>query len=757
MVTFNILVLIVVVFAPSARAILRVVDSALEPRGPAWTTSTFRYYGPQGGGAEATGKPLFLKPDALCDLSKSPDSVAGRIVVAEADGATGCSLHRTYRILNGAGAAAFLKWHTTRLWLGSSAFRHAEWDECVECDSRMVMVEVADVDRRFKAQVEAAQAEVCILNGAGAAAFLNWHATRLPLGSSAFRHEKWDECSECDSRMVMVEVADVDRRFKAQVEAAQAEVCPGKSQCSEVKLAITAPHDATFEDIFLGPFWLVVMRVLLPALAFWTSGSALAELCKSSSRPSFRSRVTCYAPHSPNVIICATEFPCFFLVGLALALGQYGPMVLPLVFHLALTTCFLYMSLFTSVLLFKFLKEEKRFLEQQLPRRLTPLWRVAAFFAAAATADMINLLAPNSPETSTHFWLPYMWIHFLIVTPAQVAIAFFYFGQAYRLRVALLFILVGGQALDGTPLNARPSQTALRIIGRLALGLALSGFFMLGTSVFWGLALLAQELSGARDASTESVQIMLFCFCRISMSYFQMEAIRAEFPRLKGWRGLFVRFLPKNWRRRDFRISGQPRGGGGGGHGSAGAPPDRGRRRGGVRESRIAASGNTRLFSLKAPRVKKKAQVAPRSVALDAIAEGSGRSSQTSSSVASLPSIASNSLPSIASNSGPSGGPSNSGPSDIGGGGGESTPARGGSRRPRKAELDVLRYGESPRRAEPAEGDQARDDSPEGDLIFRHFSAEVAAAAEASGRLGELGDLASPHGDGVEVESGGSE
>ena len=140
-------------------------------------------------------------------------------------------------------------------------------------------------------------------------------------------------------------VLTVGRR--GQVEAAQAEVCPGKSQCSEVKLAITAPHDvskspisctpaltgcpspsnkiarstlpyrcgilsfllfrwasismfyAAFEDIFLGPFWLVVMRVLLPALAFWTSGSALAELCKSSSRPSFRSRVTCYAPHSP--------------------------------------------------------------------------------------------------------------------------------------------------------------------------------------------------------------------------------------------------------------------------------------------------------------------------------------------------------------------------------------------------------------------------------------------------------------------------
>ena len=38
-----------------------------------------------------------------------------------------------------------------------------------------------------------------------------------------------------------------------------------------------------------------------------------------------------------------------------------------------------------------------------------------------------------------------------------------------------MFILAGGQALDGTPLNARPSQTALRLIGRLALSLALSG------------------------------------------------------------------------------------------------------------------------------------------------------------------------------------------------------------------------------------------------------------------------------------------
>ena len=148
---------------------------------------------------------------------------------------------------------------------------------------------------------------------------------------------------------------------------------------------------------------------------------------------------------------------------------------------------------------------------------------------------------------------------------------------------------------------------------------------------------------------------------------------------------------------------------------------------------------------------------------MDAIPEGSGRSSQTSGSVVSLPSIASiasnsggGSIASIASNSGPSG-PSNSGGGGGGGGGGgESTPARGGSRRPRKAELDVLRYGESPRRAEPAEGHQARDDSPEGDLTFRHFSAEAAAVAEASGRLGELGDLASPHGDGVEVESGGS-
>ena len=112
-----------------------------------------------------------------------------------------------------------------------------------------------------------------------------------------------------------------------------------------------------------------------------------------------------------------------------------------------------------------------------------------------------------------------------------------------------MFILAGEQALDGTLLNARPSQTALRAIGRLALGLALSGelsvplvcrrwcttpgecnsacacvfvcspsvsplaspcasplcyapvtllccfcagLFMLGTSVFWGLALLAQ-------------------------------------------------------------------------------------------------------------------------------------------------------------------------------------------------------------------------------------------------------------------------
>ena len=45
-------------------------------------------------------------------------------------------------------------------------------------------------------------------------------------------------------------------------------------------------------------------------------------------------------------------------------------------------------------------------------------------------------LAP--PKHSSRMWaplslcanrLPYMWIHFLIVTPAQVAIAFFYFGQ----------------------------------------------------------------------------------------------------------------------------------------------------------------------------------------------------------------------------------------------------------------------------------------------------------------------------------------
>ena len=45
----------------------------------------------------------------------------------------------------------------------------------------------------------------------------------------------------------------------------------------------------------------------------------------------------CWVGRYLRIVVCACEAPCLIAIGVLLALGQYGPMVLPLHVHLAFT------------------------------------------------------------------------------------------------------------------------------------------------------------------------------------------------------------------------------------------------------------------------------------------------------------------------------------------------------------------------------------------------------------------------------------
>jgi len=112
-----------------------------------------------------------------------------------------------------------------------------------------------------------------------------------PPGVLAYRRNDWGHSRFSEAPMTIVTVGDPMGDLS--------DFCQTQLTASlpfEWRVIVRPPHDTSYEDVFSGWLFLVVMRILAPALAFWTVGeaafefnpSAVAKNTKSSPRTTLK-------------------------------------------------------------------------------------------------------------------------------------------------------------------------------------------------------------------------------------------------------------------------------------------------------------------------------------------------------------------------------------------------------------------------------------------------------------------------------------
>jgi len=158
-------------------------------------------------------------------------------------------------------------------------------------------------------------------------------------------HFLWNRCRFCQESMLLVTVSDPNDSFRRLLVRHQED--------SGVVLQIKSPHSSTMREMYESSLWLLVVRVFLPVYATLTAVVAGYEVYREVSSVAFKPR----GPYSPRFVVCVSESPTLIMVGCALALGQYGPTMLPLPIHAACTPLFSGVGLFTTALLAIYLHE----------------------------------------------------------------------------------------------------------------------------------------------------------------------------------------------------------------------------------------------------------------------------------------------------------------------------------------------------------------------------------------------------------------
>jgi hypothetical protein len=133
-------------------------------------------------------------------------------------------------------------------------------------------------------------------------------------------------------------------------------------------------HNRDYENMFRSWPWTLTFRVILPIFALSTSYLGFQiitvrqarRVLPSSQQPLIETRRS--RRHLVGLTIGTIEMVINVVIALALALGNYGPMMMPLSFHIALFLLLLGSTLFSTTLLALLAREKTRNLNS-LPER----------------------------------------------------------------------------------------------------------------------------------------------------------------------------------------------------------------------------------------------------------------------------------------------------------------------------------------------------------------------------------------------------
>ena len=88
----------------------------------------------------------------------------------------------------------------------------------------------------------------------------------------------------------------------------------------KLQLTIRSPHDTSYANMYESWYWLAIIRVATPAIAVFISVVALAATIDPNKR---RER------KEFEIAVCFLEGSAVAVLGVALALGLFGPMSVP--------------------------------------------------------------------------------------------------------------------------------------------------------------------------------------------------------------------------------------------------------------------------------------------------------------------------------------------------------------------------------------------------------------------------------------------
>jgi len=194
-----------------------------------------------------------------------------------------------------------------------------------------------------------------------------------------------------------------------------------------VVASLASPHDSTFQDMFESRTWLLIMRVLIPMAALYSSVLALVEMRHLGSIPGPKS-----APQSLFTkpafhiifIIHSLEAPSLISIALYLILGGYGPQMIPYPIFQAGYFLLVGTSVLTTLLAALFIQEELR-AARNLARRIHSKRTIASIAFLCLGFDIIVIIFFMVPGFRGNNVLVPAGLAFLMIAQAGAGIVFF--------------------------------------------------------------------------------------------------------------------------------------------------------------------------------------------------------------------------------------------------------------------------------------------------------------------------------------------
>mmetsp|Transcript_64941 Transcript_64941/g.146496 ORF Transcript_64941/g.146496 Transcript_64941/m.146496 type:complete len:460 (-) Transcript_64941:104-1483(-) len=329
----------------------------------------------------------------------------------------------------------------------------------------------------------------------------------------SFMHFTWNP-NKHSNRMMIVDVSSFDI----------GDIGRWSASLANARVSMTPPHIKIFQVTFSSVLWKILMQVFVPIAALYTCGVATLEivrLCKilGPGRHLTRISPTAFSTKLVSLIIVVIEAPCMLLIGVLMACGQFGNMMLPFHIHFAGYLLFTGMSVVTTILVAILMREEWRASKGFRRRNVIDHWKfiivlVLMVFGGWDLYNISSILAGQRISQTALF------SSMIVVAVVQGGAAIQFFAQAIALRLALQEIA----ALPVTVQHPKNEKKLHRVIDGLAVagGACINAtistvFTMLGVGGY-----LRSETSGLRYTIT----FFVFAFGRVFVSYTQIQVMK---------------------------------------------------------------------------------------------------------------------------------------------------------------------------------------------------------------------------------------